>query len=128
MQQIDVLFPPTGDPVVHENTHAVIQEEILTWRVRSENPSVARVKIEFSGPDPGFFPMKGTSSPSITRELSWITRPSEPSIGLALVWGQAPRISAPETSTRRNKYTVTGLDANGNVVGALDPQIITEHP
>ncbi len=134
MQQIDVLFPPVGDPTVHEDCHAVMQGELIMWKVRSENPAVEKVRIEFSDgdPEPGFFPIDGARVRQITRGLSWVS-PSRAvgaeagRIGFALVWAQAPEIVS-ATPPRKNKYTVLGIDAAGAVVAKLDPQIITEHP
>ena len=125
MAEIHVIFPSSGDTIVHNKGKATLWNEHITWHIRNENEAVKRVRIEFKkGDNAEFFPQKTGATHLFEKDLSKGDN----------IWGRAPDLGPvkdPKDPKRRkwNKYTVHGLDDSGmDVVKALDPQIVNSDP
>jgi len=118
MSEIRVHFPKTGNPIVMPDPEAVVTGRTFTWVIRSENPKISVVKIEFAKGEKYFPNNSGGDSvcqkPLIKDEAS--------------IWAVAPAVgesNAPEPA----KYTVYGLTTmNGSEVAKLDPKILPTDP
>ena len=116
MAEIHILFPEKGSPTVHSQTTPVLKDEHVFWCIHNDNESVKKVEIRF---DSGakFFPTAAGQSDTLLKDLA----------KRQFIWGKSPHPVG--SGQERDKYTVRGLDANGQGVGAeLDPVIISDDP
>ena len=116
MAEIHVLFPQTGPPTVHSETTPVLKDEHIFWCIHNANPAVKRVEIQFDG-GAQFFPTSSGQKDTLQKDLA----------GRQFIWGRSPHPLG--SGHKRDKYTVRGLDGDGQGVGAeLDPTIISDDP
>ena len=113
MTSIHVVFPKTGDPIVVHENEAVLEGNDVFWHVRSDNPKVESVKIEFQT---DFFPNKPTDRHFYVQALQSLGGRRH-----GKVYGTAPAAAT-------LKYTVKGLDSGGATVTKLDPKIVVAKP
>ena len=139
MQNIYVTFPPKGPPTVNPEDEAVIAGHQISWHIENFNPAVAGVKIEFEAPEGAsplvYFPTFGeepdkvvAKSKSLKKGLDPRASSTAPPCWVATIWGEAP--SPGKGRTRRDKYWVKGIGANGNALEefSVDPKIVTSDP
>ena len=154
MTTVDVVFPKVGPPVVIGDNDAVCEDHVVAWHIKSENPEIARVRIEF-GKGELFFPKRRRNveeppahshfeeelfdydTPKILLEV-----PDKQSGGpeakvwdTQVIWGRAPILVDPDEKQRllpgssvTCKYTVYGYGNDGSVLYELDPNIIISKP
>ena len=108
MRTIEVQFPVSGPPTVVHGKEAVLGGEGIVWEIDSDNPKIEEFLLRFDDAGATFF--NGANTLSRPMDLS----------GKTIIWGTAPK-----SSDRRDKYSIQGLDGDGNVVEELDPMIIT---
>ncbi|MGH9870245.1 MAG: hypothetical protein ACREAA_19055 [Candidatus Polarisedimenticolia bacterium] len=116
MAEIHVYFPQSGSPIVMGDPVPVLKNEHIFWCIHNSNESVKKVEISF---DQGakFFPTSAGDKSTMSKEMS----------ARQCIWGKSPHPLG--SGQKRDKYTVKGLDALGQGVGAeLDPVIISDDP
>lgn len=115
MTEISVVFPDSGVALVAQENEAAMNGEAVTWHFTSTNPAVQAVRIRFDGGANVFF-----NGGQIDKPLT---------AGQGVVWGFAPSLPN-EDSFRIDKYTVVGLDQNGDEIPSTenDPKITTIRP
>lgn len=118
MTEVHVVFPPKGQPILVDETEACIRGQHVVWRIRSENKDVKKVRIKFRNKKDTFF----NGSPEWVKDMPPHSRRS-PYRSLQILWGKAPNLARGELR-RRSKYTVYGLDSEGEPVVKLDPMIL----
>lgn len=116
MANVHVTFTEGGKTVVDADTKAAIWQERVHWRFHSLNPRVKKVRIEFDDDDATLFP-----SPSGSHQNFY---EKELADGM-IVWGEAPKYAGDQA---RKKYSIFGLDASGEKITGLDPQLIIDKP
>jgi hypothetical protein len=132
MPHIQVVFPPSGEPIVCDDPKAIIQDKHIFWHVYNANPKVQFVRIEvspdpvgggFPAPeDPKYFPKVDQNGAPICE--TWIEKKLDGR--KCTIWGKAPRHSRPQD---RAKYTIAGLAASGGApIISLDPTLISDQP
>jgi len=123
MPEVHVIFPPQGPAIVSHETQACVRERFVIWHIRSENPKIKHVLLEFKNPKDEFF----SGSHRILAEMNPYTKPRSrsPRRSHQMVWGQAPNLPR-RLLRRRSKYTVFGKGSDGktDVVSRLDPMIL----
>lgn len=137
MPDLHVIFPKSGAPLVTHDRLAVFRNQVITWHIKSENPAIDKVKIDFTTDTktPPFF----DGSPSYTKylEKSQVKLKDKDGnlgaakeIGNCVIWGEAPNFGdgSDDPDRTTDKYTVVGLTAKGGKIAELDPEIMTEKP
>ena len=120
MVNIDVLFPETGEPLLHSDDEAVMEQEYVTWHFKTNNPSIRRVVIEFdetaqqSNVASDFFPENKKNPARYERSL-W---------NGDTIWGRAPECGK-KNPRLAYKYSIIGLDENNKEIVHRDPRIVT---
>jgi hypothetical protein len=118
---------------------AVIWGETLNWHVHCQHPDVKKIRLEFEphhrdGQLSPMFRKNGANGPEpaegdheIVKSFPDAIDPAEPRT--LNIWVQIPA-SPNKSKIRREKYTITCLDSNGNEVPGtkLDPEVITTDP
>ena len=116
MAEIHILFPPSGPPQVYSQTTPVLKDEHIFWCIHNENSDVKKVEIQFDG-GAAFFPTMAGPRDALQKDLA----------ARQFIWGKSPHVVG--TGNKRDKYTIRGLSADGQGVGAeLDPVIISDDP
>lgn len=120
MPQINVVFPPSGAPILLDDAEICPRGEPITWRFHSANSDIRSVEVEFADPSSTFF--DGTPTPR-SRRVDLVG-------GRADFYGHVPDYPAPLASPKIAKYTVRGYDSTtaGSVIAEVDPVIITTQP
>ena len=127
MAQVQVIFPPKGEPIVIRYETCVRTSENIHWFVHSFNPDVESVSIEFAG-GARFFENAMSKPPDrCDGQLEFRIHDSARAlrVGEAVLAGKAPRYAAVQTI---DKYSVVGWDKEGGQVVSVDPKIITDGP
>jgi hypothetical protein len=140
MNEIHILFPEEGPPIATQNQHAALANQKIAWYVQSANTAVKQVRITFDAGDANFFEVPDLKSQkmmltnSYQKPIEYLDLDPETKervrfTGSALIWGKAP-VPAADLERRDDKYTITGLDENGNPIEdlELDPYIVTDRP
>jgi hypothetical protein len=140
MNEIHVLFPESGPPIASQNQQAVLGNQQIAWYVQSANEEVKQVRITFDAADANFFEIPDPKSQQMLlmnayqKPLDYVTVDAETKnrirfTGSTLIYGKAP-VPLTENERRDDKYTITGLDTNGNPIDGLelDPFIVTDTP
>ncbi|HMF10418.1 MAG TPA: hypothetical protein VKJ00_14865 [Thermoanaerobaculia bacterium] len=120
MPQINVVFPPSGKPILKDDAEICQRGEPITWCFHSANPKIRSVEVRFEDAGCNFF--DGTDTPR-SRRVALVD-------GRADFYGHVPNYPVPLPSPMVAKYTITGYDADtgGGEVEKLDPVIITTQP
>jgi hypothetical protein len=122
MADIDVVFR-TGQPtMVLQDPEAVMQSEILNWRMHTAGTEVRSVRIFFQDEAATFFPRAG--SPPSTEIKKGVGHGQT-------IWGQAPTyFTSGGPQSRPDKYTIEAFDQNDKRLdwATLDPTIRTDGP
>ncbi len=138
MADIRVFFPEVGPPQVDLPLAAELKGRRVNWHVHSHNRAVKRVRIRFEAYErpPTGFPRDFFGDHGLNAVFNEYTKEMGvfiPNVGAsAVIWGEAPTMGEQNYRPyeRRDKYTISGLDQNGNVLAGveLDPEIITDDP
>src|SRR6185503_14548622 len=104
MADIDVVFR-TGQPaMVLQDPEAVMQNEILNWRMHTAGTPVHSVRIVFASPEAAFFP-RPKPPPPPTNEIKKVVQHGQS------IWGQAPiYFNGGPPQSRPDKYTIEAFD------------------
>ena len=135
MADVHVIFPPAGGVLVTHEWLPVLETDTVFWHVYSGNDRVKSVRIAFDKPEARFFSVIDGGKTERRNSLDKPIRYSRPPKGgrapqlpgSASLWGSAPPAAA-EQGRRDEKYTIYGLDENGEPVEKLDPELIIDRP
>jgi len=150
MTIVEVVFPKGGGlPIVTGGTEAVCEDQVIAWHIKSENPAVQQVKIEFNSGE-RFFPRRrrtGGPLPARFEETEAFdygapkvqlpvpgkepqgTAPNPVVEDTQVIWGRAPVLVDDSSagvpldpgSSVTCKYTIYGLDSKGGPVAEVPP-------
>lgn len=138
MGQIQVYIPASGQTVAVPSRKAGLWSETMDWHVHCLNDSVKKVMIEFGthhkhDDQLAMFKGKKREEGDADRDDHVIIKDViDDGNGMETrtcnISGRVPAWT--NDKTRRDKYTIVGLDANGDPIEEtrLDPEIITTDP
>lgn len=133
MGQIQVFIPASGKTVAIPEKKAVVWGEAVNWQIYCDNPIVKQIRIEFEEhkKDGKRLPMFGNK----LSEPYYLTKMidddgSGDTTRVVNISGFVPKDTFGHTRRRNDKYTIRGLDVDGNPVAGteLDPEIISTDP
>jgi hypothetical protein len=150
MSDINVYLPKSGGVEVSSKSQPVMEDDLVYWHFRSDNPDVWQIEIAFEKAKATFFPQEdGGPVDVLKKNLSFSSSlgpKDDRKDGVITVWGRAPVFKKKDMPyevrhkkkkqelhklQREDKYTIRGLNQSGESAdpeALLDPEIITDKP